>query len=275
MQEKPHEDDNKLCDSLLNDNKDRFVLPQTSLLRTPTEEVIKLIKVASEQELMMYIHHDLVPSATILAASGNRDLSFIETQIHRLWVDCSPILSSRPKPDHCAALKRTAFSDEEYKKLGTIFDHFPNCFIQESLYFPFLTVEVKSGNQSLQIANEQNQHSMCLSLRALVELARISQREKELHGRVLGFAIQHDFTSLEIYAWYPSITQGREKYSFKILKQSSFWVESERNASYRFVRNLYERFAGEHLKLVKDLLSTIDFNVITLPTTAETETPEL
>jgi hypothetical protein len=49
------------------------------------------------------------------------------------------------------------------------------------MYFPFLTCEVKCGAAALDVADQQNAHSMTIAVRGIVELFRLVKREKELY----------------------------------------------------------------------------------------------
>jgi hypothetical protein len=49
------------------------------------------------------------------------------------------------------------------------------------MYFLFLTCEVKCGAAALNVADQQNAHSMTLAVRGVVELFKLVKREKELH----------------------------------------------------------------------------------------------
>jgi hypothetical protein len=51
------------------------------------------------------------------------------------------------------------------------------------MYFPFLTCEVKCGAAALNIADQQNAHSMTLIVRGTVELFRLVKREKRASPR--------------------------------------------------------------------------------------------
>jgi hypothetical protein len=70
---------------------------------------------------------------------------------------------------------------------------------------PFLTREVKCGAAALDVADQQNAHSMALAVRDVVELFRLVKREKELHQEIVAFSISHDYRTVRIYGHYTVI----------------------------------------------------------------------
>jgi hypothetical protein len=101
----------------------------------------------------------------------------------------------RPQPDYSIGFGRSAFTDDQLKKLtpfvGEISDTYTSYFMATwQIFFPFLTCEVKCGTAALDVADRQNAHSMTLAVRACVELFRLVNREKELHREILAFSTQ-------------------------------------------------------------------------------------
>ena len=70
------------------------------------------------------------------------------------------------------------------------------------MYFPFLTAEVKCGNEALNIADRQNAHSAAVAANAVVELYRLVSRQDELNQKILTFSISHDHRAVRIYGHY-------------------------------------------------------------------------
>jgi hypothetical protein len=52
------------------------------------------------------------------------------------------------------------------------------------MYFPYLTMEVKCGNEGLNIADRQNAHSSGVAVRQVVDLYRKVSRQHELNQEV-------------------------------------------------------------------------------------------
>jgi hypothetical protein len=70
------------------------------------------------------------------------------------------------------------------------------------MYFPFLTCEVRCGAAALDVADRKNAYSMTLAVRAVVELFRLVNREKEINREVLAVSVSHDHRSVRIYGHY-------------------------------------------------------------------------
>jgi hypothetical protein len=105
---------------------------------------------------------------------------------------------------------RSAFTDDQLKKLKPFVSDVPDTFTSYfmatwQMYFPFLTCEVKCGATALDIADQQNAHSMTLVVRGIVKLFRLIKREKELHQEILAFSISHNHEIVKIYGHYPVI----------------------------------------------------------------------
>lgn len=73
------------------------------------------------------------------------------------------------------------------------------------MYFPFLTCEVKCGATALDVADQQNAHSMTMAAKGVVKLFRLVGREKEFHREILAFSISHNDRRVRIYGHYPII----------------------------------------------------------------------
>ena len=76
---------------------------------------------------------------------------------------------------------------------------------REDMYFPFLTCEVKCGDQALNIADQQNMHSASIAVKGIVELFRRVRYQKKLHQTILTFSVSHDNELVRIYGHYPLI----------------------------------------------------------------------
>lgn len=151
----------------------------------------------------------------------------------------------RPQPDYSVGFRRSAFTDEQLKKLdpliGSVYD--TSLFVATyRMYFPFLTCEVKCGAAALDVADRQNAHSMTVAVKGIVELYRAVKREKELNREILAFSISHDHSSVRIYGHYPVIEENKtifyrhpvHKFDFAALDGKERWT------AYRFTKNVYD-----------------------------------
>jgi len=150
-----------------------------------------------------------------------------------------------PKPDYSVGFRRSAFIDEQLKKLdpliGSVFDTF--LFVATyRMYFLFLICEVKCDAAALDIADRQNAHSIIVAVRALVELYKTVKREKELDRKILAFSISHDYRSIRIYSYYPVIEGNKTIfYCYSIHEFSFTALDGKKNWTvYRIIKNVYD-----------------------------------
>ena len=80
------------------------------------------------------------------------------------------------------------------------------------MYFPFFTCEAKCGERRLEVAENQNAHSMTMTVRGIVELFKLVNRENELHRRILAFSISHDVSVVKIHGHYALIKDRAAKF---------------------------------------------------------------
>lgn len=80
---------------------------------------------------------------------------------------------------------------------------------REDTYFPFLTCEVKCGDQALNIAYRQNMHNASTLVKGVVELFIRVQRQKELHRTILALSVSHDNEGVRLYGRY-ALVDGNE-----------------------------------------------------------------
>ncbi|KAI9827228.1 MAG: hypothetical protein M1832_005366 [Thelocarpon impressellum] len=116
------------------------------------------------------------------------------------------------------------------------------------MYFPFLTVEVKCGNEGLNIADRQNAHSASIAANAVVDLYRGLSRQHELHRELLAFSISHDHRTVRVYGHY-ALIDGRDA-SFYIEPVTTVDITSEHGKKrwtvYKFTRSVYDMFVPLH-----------------------------
>ena len=116
------------------------------------------------------------------------------------------------------------------------------------MYFPFLTAEVKCGNESLNIADRQNAHSAAVAANAVVELYRLVSRQNELSQKILTFSISHDNEAVRIYGHYALIKENDTLFYRHPIKKFDFTSGEgeEKWTPYTFTRNVYDKFYPIH-----------------------------
>ncbi|KAL8725481.1 MAG: hypothetical protein Q9181_006403 [Wetmoreana brouardii] len=233
-----------LCQTLL---KEEQSVPQDSLFRKDIfKKTCRKIEDRNEARVIQDIARLIVPSAETLVTYGATHLDHLIEGINEGWTASIPVEDPRPQPDYSVGFSRSAFTDEQLKKLapliGSVFD---NSFFAATyrMYFPFLTCKVKCGAAALDIADRQNAHSMTVAIRALVELFRCVKREKELDREILAFSISHDHRSVRIYGHYP-IIDDRDKTTFyrHPIHMFDFTALDGRDkwTAYKFAKNIYD-----------------------------------
>ncbi|KAL2832092.1 hypothetical protein BDW59DRAFT_139689 [Aspergillus cavernicola] len=167
-----------------------------------------------------------------------------------------------PQPDHAVGFSGFAFTEDQQRKLSPFFAPDSTFFKATSnMFFPFLTAEVKRRNLSLQGAERQNAHSMAVAMRGVVELFKLTNRQRELHCKTLGFSISYNHREVNINAHYPVIKEKRDKRDEKVIytysKLCAFDMRSQRDewVAHRFVMAVYNNWVPYHFKL---LCSAID-----------------
>ncbi|KOS40530.1 hypothetical protein ACN38_g8617 [Penicillium nordicum] len=125
------------------------------------------------------------------------------------------------------------------------------------MYFPYLTAEIKCGNQALDFADRQNTHSMCIALRAVVSLCQAAGCTEEVHRRILGFSISHDLGGLRIYGYYPEIDDGKVSFYRWPVAQPNIWAKETRWTCYQFVENLDREFLPIHTHRLMRILEEV------------------
>ncbi|TAQ86910.1 hypothetical protein B7494_g4755 [Chlorociboria aeruginascens] len=194
----------KLLDKLLHSPQSS---PKDTLFRDDIfrKHLCKL-KGKNESRILQDLSPLLVPSAEILAILGADHLDGIVESVNEGWNNCYPITKPCPQPDSAFGYGIFSFSDTQLNILRpTLGDASFSSYFKATYYmhFPFLTKEIKTGVLGLDIADNQNAHSMTIAIRAVVELFKLVGREKELHREIVALAISHDDQLVRHYAYYP------------------------------------------------------------------------
>lgn len=242
-----------LCRKLLETNQP---MPEDSLFNDSLfKRICQRVRNRNEARVVRDLSPLLVPSAEILHVRGATKLEHLLDNVDESWSNCIPLVSPRPKPDFSVGLKPTAFTSEQLKKLkpyvgdGRTASRF---VATDEMYFPFLTSEVKCGNEALNIADRQNAHSASVAANAVVELYRAVSRQDELQLEILAFSVSHDNEAVRIYGHYPLIEGQKISFYRHPIKKFDFTSEDgrERWTAYKFTRNVYDIFVPLHLRRI-------------------------
>ncbi|KAK1811758.1 hypothetical protein LTR12_013855, partial [Friedmanniomyces endolithicus] len=158
----------KLCNDLLAGEHSLDQHPCYPIERT--DDVLERIHGLNEARLQRDVTPWVVPSAENLFFSGQQQLDYIGEEIQAEWIRCEPMGVSRPKPDFTVGLRRTAFQDDELRKLENYATPQGPFYFTPDLCFPFLMCEAKTGRIGIDQADTQNIHSASIAVRAIFKL---------------------------------------------------------------------------------------------------------
>lgn len=222
----------------------------------------------NETRIISDIARLIVPSAETLATYGATHLEHLIVGMNERWNESIPLTATaaRPQPDFSVGFKRSAFTQDQLKKLepftGNVLaaTKLSSFFLATwRMYFPFFTCEVKSGAGGLDIADRQNANSMTLAVRGIVELFKFVKREKELHRRILSFSISHDDEAVRIFGHYPIIDGDQTTFYRHPIKKFDFTSEEgkEKWTAYKLTKNIYDVWMPDQHKLICSAIDKI------------------
>jgi len=256
------------CKTLLNSEQ---AVPKDSLFRDDLfRTTCDKVQDKNEARVIRSITPYIVPSVEDLETLGATHLEHLIEGVNEGWIGSIAVEGPKPQPDYSVGFRRSAFTDEQLKKvdplIGSVYE--TSFFVATyRMYFPFLTCEVKCGAAALDVADRQNAHSMTVAVRGVVELYRAVKREKELHREILAFSISHDHSTVRIYGHYAIIVEDKttfyrhpiHKFDFTALDGRDKWT------AYKFTKNVYNIWMPLHIKricsAIDDLPPDIDFDL--------------
>jgi hypothetical protein len=120
-------------------------------------------------------------------------------------------------------------------------------------------MEVKCGNEGLNIADRQNAHSSGVAVRQVVDLYRKVSRQYELNQEVLSFSVSHDQEAVRIYGYYPVLDRDQTAiYRFPLKK---FDITNEKGkdkwATYIFTTNVYDIYGPIHIERLRSAVDQL------------------
>jgi hypothetical protein len=244
-----------LCQKMLNTEQS---IPKDSLFEDDLfESTCEDIANRNEARVIQDIGRLIVPSPEELARRGATHLKNLIENVNERWIKSIPLVNGPcPQPDFSAGLKSTAFTRDQLQKLGPYVGDWQTTSrlaATNEMYFPFLTSEVKCGNEALRIADRQNAHSANVAANAVVELYRAVSRQDELHREVLAFSVSHDHDVVKIYGHYPLINGKDTSFYRYLIRHLSITDQDGKDkwTAYKFTRNVYSTFVPLHLKRIQ------------------------
>ena len=243
-----------LCQTLLNADQ---TVPHDSLFNDDLfKRVCQRVRNKNEARVIRDLSPLLIPSAEILYLRGAVNLEYLIETVDESWIKSIPLIKGpRLQPDFAVGLKSSAFTFDQLKKLQPSVGDWQTTsrlVVTDEMYFPFLTAEVKCGNEALNIADRQNAHSAAVAANAVVELYRLVSRQDELHRRILTFSISHDNEAVRMYGHYPLIKDDNTLFYRYPVDKLDFTRKDgkEKWTPYKFTRNVLDMFYPIHHKRI-------------------------
>ncbi len=209
----------------------------------------------------------IVPSAEGLFSGGAAQLKGLAELVNQRWMCSIQLMSGDakmklPHPDFTVGLHWSIFTDNQMKRLDSIAGgdaYRSRMKATASIYFPFLTCEVKCGIAANRIGDRQNVYSAAVACKGMVELYQTVGRERELNRQILVFSVGHDEQSVRLYGHYVYFEDT--KIVFYRHQIHSFYFTAldgrEKWTGYQFTRNVYDIFFPIHLKRVCSVLDQL------------------
>ncbi len=243
-----------LCQALLHTEQST---PKDTIFRYDLfETACDNIRNKNEARVIQDIGRLLVPSPETLTMFGATHLKHLIETVDESWIKSIPLVKGpRPQPDFAVGVKSSAFTSDQLKKLQPSIGDWQTTsrlVATDEMYFPFLTAEVKCGNEALNIADRQNAHSAAVAANAVVELYRLVSRQDELNQKILTFSISHDNEAVRIYGHYALINGKDTSFYRHHIKKFDFTSEDgkEKWTACKFTRNVYDTFVPIHHKRI-------------------------
>ncbi|KAF6238643.1 hypothetical protein HO173_003149 [Letharia columbiana] len=242
--------DKALCRKLLDTEQS---IPRDSMFEDDLfESTCEDIANRNEARVIQDIGRLIVPAPEELARRGATHLKHLIQNVDESWIKSIPLVNGpRPQPDFSVGFKPSAFTADQLKKLNPYVGDWQTTsriVATDEMYFPFLTSEVKCGNEALNIADRQNAHSASVAANAVVEIYRTVSRQDELHGKILTFSVSHDHRAVRIYGHYVLINGKDTSFYRHLIREFSITDQDgkEKWTTYTFTLNVYDEFRGIH-----------------------------
>ncbi|MCJ1449618.1 MAG: hypothetical protein MMC23_010140 [Stictis urceolatum] len=256
----------ELCTTYLQDNREPT--QWSCFPREKIPQVLERIESLSESRIQRDVMPWVVPSAENLFFSEELQEDWIGDEVQTNWSMCQTLGGTRPKPDYTAGLRRKAFTKDEIRKLLNHSAPSQPFLFTPELSFPFLICEAKSGDEGLNKARRQNIHSASIAVNAIIELYKAAyggsdpSQVEGLYGQVLVFTVSHSHSVVYLYGHYAVPADDSKRLEFYRYEIALFSLSlddgRDRYRAYSFVRNIYEKFAPEHRKRIKDAAAQLE-----------------
>lgn len=228
------------------------------------EKLNRIERMNKNERTVIHSLHDLVcPPAEDLADKYTEDLlgdsySLLADHWNEGWGCKLEVLGTKvsPMPDYCVGFSRRAF-DELFDRIDKWDGDKHRIAPTLWMYFPFLTCEAKSYQESIQYADNQNTLSMALAISGVVDLFRAVRSEGSIDREILGFSVSYNHTGASVYGHYPTLNGAQTTIYRTDVCTLQFASCSDRWAAHKVVRRIYEDWAPMHFRRLHEAVKKI------------------
>lgn len=250
----PSDDSKELYQTLL--SREQTTVKDSLFSDTLFQKTMGRLQNENEAMVVQDLLPIIVPRAEILWTYGADQLKHLVGHINQAWHACVPITAGRPpKPDYAVGFQDIAFTSDQLKRLGPFVRDLKRTPFSASsvMHFPFLTCEVKCGNEALDIADRQNAHSASIAVKQVVDLYREVSRVGEIDRKIMAFFISANVDMVRIYGHYACIDGENTTFYRHLVEGFSILAKDSgaRWISHKFVKNLYDVFVPAHLERIR------------------------
>ncbi len=173
-----------LCKNLL---KVTQALSQNSLFHDDLfKKTCEKIWNRNEAMIIWDISSLIVSFAQTLVTYGVTHLNHLYECINKDWNSVISFYDICLQPDHSVRFRQSAFTEKQLKKLKSFvskieFKALIYFIVITQIYFLFLICKIKCSTTALNVADQQNIHSITVVVKALVKLFRFVKCKKELY----------------------------------------------------------------------------------------------
>ncbi|KAL1633022.1 hypothetical protein SLS58_011230 [Diplodia intermedia] len=166
-----------------------------------------------------------------------------------------------PRPDYCVGFSLSAFGEEQRKKLEVIADERKFLLPTPLIYFPFLTCEAKSWQQSIDIAENQNAYNIFVAVQAMVELFRMAKYD--VNGKFLAFSVSYRHDQAYWHAYYPVINGEKTDICRRVLCKPYLSPADGDDSwkSWNLARNVYELWAPQLFRCLCEAIDSVQLAI--------------
>lgn len=203
----------KLCDELLLGDRPPAGFPVYKAEKR--HDVLQEAETVAEAIIQRDVLPIVVPSVVNLNRNGIIDLKHFGDEINAAWTKPMTMGGKHPKPDYVAALRRTPFDNETWKKLLSYATPENPVLLSPESCFPLVIAEAERGITGILEAEFQAVHAAAIAVKQQIHLfwaayGKSDELVRELYGQALVFTVCHNHDDVKISAHYALFNEGTQ-----------------------------------------------------------------